>query len=486
MTILSSSDVSREPLQVTTPPLARSQGEVHHRESDSLIDPVLVRFHIYASIFWLLYLIVGGGLLVALKFTWPDFLSHTPALGWGRLRFVHTQTVAYGWFINVFFAATYYMVPKLTNVRLASGRAAWFCFFYYNTCIAIGTIALLSGHNLGIEWMEYPSYVNLMIIPAFAVLAYNFFLAYARSKERNLYVSSWYLMAFVAWALLNWIMGGLVPAYVAPGIAGAAIGGLFIHDLVGLIVTPVATATIYYLLPVLTRRPIYSHSLSLLGFWSLAFFYPLVGVHHYYYSPIPMWAQYIAQGTSIMLLFTVYTVVYNVYKTMQGRWIEVADNIPLRWLLAGVVFYLMVCTQGPLQALLLEQPLIHFSDWVVGHSHMALLGFGTFVMMAFIHFAWPRIGGRALNRTLCEWSFWLTFVGSSWMFIDLWIGGLMEGHYWAYGYPWYVSIVALKGVWMSRTLSGIVILAGFILIAVNLWRSRPLSNTMSAPLAQPA
>ena len=41
-------------------------------------------------------------------------------------------------------------------------------------------------------------------------------------------------------------------------------------------------------------RPIWSHALSLVGFWGLAFFYPLQGVHHFLGSPIPMFAQYSA------------------------------------------------------------------------------------------------------------------------------------------------------------------------------------------------
>jgi cbb3-type cytochrome c oxidase subunit I len=452
----------------------------------SLRDNTLIKAHIYVSVAWLLYLIVGAGLIVALKFTYPDFLSTYPELTWGRLRYVHTQTVAYGWFVNLFLAAIYYMVPRLTERPLPSGRIAWFNLFYYNTVVIIGNYQVMTGHNLGIEWMEYPTFVNIMALLGYAALGYNFILSYVRSERANLYVSSWYMGGFVVWGTLNWVMGALVPAYVAPGVAGAVVGGLFIHDLVGLIVTPMATAIIYYFLPLIVRRPIYSHSLSLIGFWSLAFFYPLAGIHHYYYSPIPFWAQVVSQATSLMLLLTVYTVVYNVFMTMRGRWSMVASNIPLRWLLAGVVFYVMVCTQGPLQAMMVEQPLIHFSDWVVGHSHMALLGFATFVAMAFIHYTWPRLVGREMNHTLAEWSFWLAFVGSSWMFIDLWIGGLMEGYYWGYGFSWMASITHLQTVWLQRTLSGLVTLTGFILVFINLVATHLRTERVSATAPQMA
>ena len=63
---------------------------------------------------------------------------------------------------------------------------------------------------------------------------------------------------------------------------------------VGLWITPAGLAVIYYFLPLAAQRPLYSHKLSLIGFWSLAFFYPFVGTHHYIYSPIPYWTQTIA------------------------------------------------------------------------------------------------------------------------------------------------------------------------------------------------
>jgi len=44
----------------------------------------------------------------------------------------------------------------------------------------------------------------------------------------------------------------------------------------------------------------------------------------------------------------------------------------------GTVFYLIVSIQGSLQAQMSVNQTVHFSDWVVGHSHLAMLGFATF------------------------------------------------------------------------------------------------------------
>jgi hypothetical protein len=40
------------------------------------------------------------------------------------------------------------------------------------------------------------------------------------------------------------------------------------------------------------KRPMWSHGLSLVGFWGPAFFYPLTGIRHFLYTPIPMFLQY--------------------------------------------------------------------------------------------------------------------------------------------------------------------------------------------------
>lgn len=85
---------------------------------------------------------------------------------------------------------------------------------------------------------------------------------------------------------------------------------------------------IYYFLPVSVNNALYSHQLSLLGFWSLALVYPFVGTHHYLFSPIPYWTQTISIVTSMLLIIPVWTVTVNFFGTMIGRWGAVLGNLP--------------------------------------------------------------------------------------------------------------------------------------------------------------
>ena len=77
-------------------------------------------------------------------------------------------------------------------------------------------------------------------------------------------------------------------------------------------------AILYFVVPAVTRRPIYSHFLSMLGFWLLFFLYPLNGTHHYVFSVIPMAAQIGAITASALLGVDVIIVVTNLLLSLRG------------------------------------------------------------------------------------------------------------------------------------------------------------------------
>jgi len=139
-------------------------------------------------------------------------------------------------------------------------------------------------------------------------------------------------------------------------------------------------ATIYYLIPKVLGKPVYSYHLSILGFWSLALFYPFVGIHHYLYSPIADWAETLAIITSMLLIVPVWTVLQNFFGTMVGRWQAFGRNLPAKFLIMGSLMYLVGCFQGSTEALRSIQQPTHFSDFVISHSHLTV--FGTFVVWA--------------------------------------------------------------------------------------------------------
>jgi cytochrome c oxidase cbb3-type subunit 1 len=263
--------------------------------------------------------------------------------------------------------------------------------------------------------------------------------------------------------------------------------GLYIHYVVGLWITPAGLAVIYYFLPLAAQRPLYSHKLSLVGFWSLAFFYPFVGTHHYIYSPIPYWTQTVAIVASMMLIIPVWTVIQNFYGTFVGNWKRFQESYTAKFLIVGALYYLIGCFQGSTEALRGMQRLTHFTDFVIAHSHLTV--FGTFILWvtAGMYYVIPRITGRELySRTLAQWHFWLTVLGFSLMASVLTLQGLLQGTMLDTGADFVNSMVAMKPYWLTRTLAGAAMDVGALLGMWNLYRTARLGRPIEAPVRAPS
>jgi cbb3-type cytochrome oxidase subunit 1 len=232
---------------------------------------------------------------------------------------------------------------------------------------------------------------------------------------------------------------------------------------VGLYVTPLALAIIYFVIPAATRRPIFSHFLSMLGFWLLFFLYPLNGTHHYVFSVIPMSAQIGAITASALLGVDVIIVVTNLLLSLRGSGVFPRD-VALRFAAMSTIFYLVVSIQGSVQAQMAVNQTVHFSDWVIGHSHLAMLGFATFAAAGGLAHVWQRIPWARYNGRALNWSYWLLFAGVILMVTDLTVAGLVEARLWQSAGPWLDSVRAAKPYWLIRTGSALPILAGFILL----------------------
>jgi cytochrome c oxidase cbb3-type subunit I/II len=442
------------------------------------IEYGLIRAHVFASLVTLLISVLFG-ITVATKFSVPEFLGNHAWLTWGRLRYNHTQGIFFGWLGNAFLAFFYYAVPRLANRPVLSRKLGWVLFAIWNFAVVLpGWVLVAAGFSQPLEWAEFPLVVDTFVVLAFVLMVFEFVLPFLRARLSDLYVSGWYIIGGIIFTMLAYPVGNFVPELI-PGARGAAFSGLWIHDAVGLFVTPFAVAIAYYVIPATTRRPIFSHFLSMIGFWLLFFIYPLNGTHHYVYSAIPMSAQKGAIVASAYLGMDVILVVTNLLLSLRGNSGTASKDVPLRFVWFGVIAYLVVSLQGSVQALMPVNRFIHFTDWVIGHSHLAMIGFASFIALGGIAHMWQRIPGTRYNERGMNWSFWLLAVGLSMMVADLTIAGLVEAQVWQSSAPWIDSVRTVGSYWLVRTLSGLPILAGFIVFWTSLVTG-PRSETITS------
>jgi len=438
---------------------------------NDLVDRSLIFKWLLSGLFWLMFA-PSVGMAVSTMFNYPDYLGDNLYLTFGRLRPMHVNGVIFGAFSTLFIGICYYVVPRLTGIRVWMAGLGHVLVWAWNFALALGMTMLAMGYNQGMEAGELPLVVDILIFAVMVMLTVQFGMTIARRKEPQLYVSLWYLIAAFVWTVLNLILGSFIIPYWIPGINNAAFHGLFLHYIVGLWITPAGYVIIYYFLPVTVRSPIYSHKLSLIGFWSLALFYPFVGIHHYLYSPIADWAETLAIITSMLLIIPVWTVLQNFFGTMIGRWDSFGKNLSAKFLIMGSLMYLIGCFQGSVEALRSIQEPTHFTDFVIAHSHLTV--FGTFVVWAIggAVYLIPKLAGRPLwSFKLGNWSFWLITIGISTMGIGLSAQGIQQGYMWMAGTEWLDSMVSMRPYWLVRTVAGASMDIGMSLLVYNLART---------------
>src|SRR3981081_1745219 len=173
-------------------------------------------------------------------------------------------------------------------------------------------------------------------------------------------------------------------------------------------------------------------------------------------------------------------VVTNWLLSLRGSSGTASKDVPLRFVWFGVLAYLVVSLQGSVQALMPVNRFIHFTDWVIGHSHLAMIGFASFIALGGIAHLWQRIPGTRYDERLMNWSFWFLAVGLTLMVTDLTIAGLVEAQVWQSSAPWIDSVRAVGSYWLARTLSGLPILAGFLLFWASLVTGPRLSEAATS------
>src|SRR5499426_313531 len=448
--------------------------------NDALINPALIRQWLLWGFYWTM-LAPTIGVVISTKFNYPEFFGTHPWETFGRLRPVHVNGVIWGAFSTLFIGLAYYVTPRLAGVRVWNERWGFALLWVWNLNLVAAFIGLtVFGTNRGWEAGELALPNVIVLTLCVMAITLQLLMTIAQRVQRDLYVSLWYLIGALVWTAVNLLLLVIGPIWTVPGINNAALHGLFIHYVVGLWITPAGYVLIYYFLPASVRAPIYSHKLSLIGFWSLAFFYPFVGIHHYLYSPIADWAETIAIVSSMMLIIPVWTVIQNFFGTVAGRWRELGQNLPAKFLVVGSLMYLIGCFQGSISALRSVQQPTHFTDFVIAHSHLTI--FGTFIMWAVAGaiYVWPRLARDEplWSFRVGNWGFWLMTLGISSMGLLLVVQGLHQGFMLMAGAEWVHSVNVMRPYWWVRTFTGIAMDIGISLVVYTLMKT---SLSASAP-----
>jgi cytochrome c oxidase cbb3-type subunit 1 len=433
-------------------------------------EPSSTLFLMSAGLFFAITALVG--LIVATKFVIPEFMGTIPQLTFGRLRALHTNGVLFGWLLAADMGLVFHLVPRLCGNKLWSEKLGVANAVLFIAIILGAVFTTTAGMTQGLEYAELPFVLDVAVTLAWVMFGINVYATVATRKHEQIYVSVWYIMGAVVWTAFVYISGNFATMFFT-GTNQANLNWFYVHNAVGLIFTPLGIGIAYYFIPKAANSPLYSHKLSMIGFWSIAFIYVWTGAHHMIHGPISQWLQTISILFSLCLIVPVWTVVLNFFATVSGKWDKVREDPVLKFLMAGTTFYVLTCFQGPMHSTRTVNAIVSKTDWIVGHAHMAVLGaFSSFAVGGALYVV-PILAGRKLySAKLANLSFWLIFTGGIVFFAGLWVGGFMQGLQWnQWQIPFIDTVKFMRPFWIFRLFSGVFVYVGIFLVFFNLIRT---------------
>lgn len=442
-------------------------------------DDRAAKVWLFSSAFWFI-VVTSFGLILAMELVSPQTFSGVSWLVFSRVRPCHVEGVIYAWLTTMYFGAIFYFTPRLlgTKSMVSEKLGVWTCWFY-NIALAVGFFALLTGATQGREYAEFPWIIDVAILAAFLSNVVNILGTVRIRKVRALYVSIWWAIAAPIWVWLSifisnvmWRPGDLWgnPSGNLPiGVHDAMINWWGNHNLFGLWLTPALIAVLYYFIPRITNTPLYSHTLSLISFWGLVFVYTAVGHHHLLQTPTPGWLKTIATVNSVGILIPVFAFFTNIFLTMRGQWNKYFTSLPMRYIITGFIFYILVNIQGAFQAIQPFNRMIHFTYFTIGHAHLALLGAFTILGMGVLYYMLPHILNKPpYSRTLAEWQFWLVTSGFLLFFTAMTVAAFIQGQNWMNGVNEVLVLPQLHFWNILRAVSGGMIYASAWIQGINI------------------
>jgi cbb3-type cytochrome c oxidase subunit I len=426
------------------------------------------------SAFWMAIATLFG-LATAIEFIAPELLGNISWLSFGRIRPIHTNLVIFGFVTSGLLATAFYALPRLLRTELYSEKLGTIAVLLWNLILVSIVISLAMGYTQGREYAEAIWEIDVLVAIAFALIFFNLIMTVRQREEPLLYVSVWYICAAIILTALVYCIGNViwVPGPGAlTGIPDAIILWFYGHNILGLLLTPLAVGVAYYVIPSACRSPLYSHTLSLVGFWSLLVVYSHIGTHHLLQVPVPTWLKVISIVDSIGMIIPVLVVLINLWYTVKGKLGEIHADIGAKFVFTGTIIYLFTCLQGPMQSLPQVQRVTHFSNWVVAHAHMGVLGFSGMIALGGIYYILPKITGKPLySKLLADFQYWLVFLGLSGFMITLTMAGLIQGNGWLNGETIYRILPQIHIYNVVRAGMGLMIVTGALMGLYNIGRS---------------
>ena len=445
-------------------------------------DGVVTRL-VQFSVAWAV-IAMSVGVYIAAELVFPTIDFGQQWLSFGRLRPLHTNGIIFGFGVSALMGTAFYTVQRTSHVTLFAPKLAWFCCYAWQLTVLLGGLSLLAGWTSAKEYAELEWPFDIAITVLWVCFAIVFFGTLARRKIKPIYISNWFYGALIIVVAMIHIVNSLaIPVTFSKsyslfaGAQDAIVQWWYGHNAVGFMLTGGFLGMMYYFLPKIANRPLWSYRLSIVAFWAFTYLYIWAGPHHLLYNAIPEWVQSLTVVMSLMLLAPSWATMINGIMTVSGASEKLRVDPALKFIVLSLAFYGLATFEGPIMAIKSVNVVSHFTDWTIGHVHSGALGWNAMVTYGVFYYLVPRLAGKELYSIgLANLHFWLALAGTMLYIMAMWAAGVSQGLLWlsmdeigelSYGFK---DIMASMAPYYGlRLIAGLIFLSGTILMAYNFY-----------------
>lgn len=464
-------------------------------------DNKIVKLFLYATVLWgVVGMLVG--LMVAFLFIFPNYLEGISWLSFGRLRPLHTNAVIFAFVGNGVFLGIYYSMQRLLKARMFSDTLSKIHFWGWQLIIVAAAITLPLGLTSSKEYAELEWPIDIAITLIWVVMGINMIGTILKRRQRHIYVAIWFYIATLVTVAVLHIFNNLempVTAFksysIYAGVQDAMVQWWYGHNAVAFFLTTPVLGLMYYFVPKVSNRPIYSYRLSIIHFWSLIFIYIWAGPHHLLYTALPEWAQNLGTVFSVMLIFPSWGGMINGLLTLRGAWDKVRENPILKFFVVAITGYGMSTFEGPMLSFKSVNAIAHYTDWIVGHVHIGTLAWNGFMISGMLYWLVQKLWKTELySKKLANSHFLIATIGILLYAIPLYVAGFTQATMWKEFNPdgtlvygnFLETVTKIMPMYMMRAAGGTLYLIGFLMLAYNIIKTIKIGQFVGDELAEVA
>jgi len=321
-----------------------------------------------------------------------------------------------------------WILARLGRALLPHPLALTLGAMLWNLGVTVGIAGILAGHSTGFEFLEMPNYAAVILFLGYLLMGIWGLLTFHQRRERQLYVSQWFLLAAIFW--FPWIYSSaylLLGTFPVRGVTQAVIAWWFSQNLLVVWLGLVGLSVAFYFLPKLSQRELPSRYLALMTFWLLLLLGSWGGVPPS--APVPAWMPTLSTVATVLMVITILTVVLNFYDVFKGNASKINASVSLQFLFLAVAGFVLAAVMNILNALPQINQVIGLTWFNTAKVHANLYGFFVFAVYGAMYYIVPQLAGMDFPKPkLVRVHLWLAVSGILLLVLPLAIGGIVEGY----------------------------------------------------------